>query len=192
MRVLVNNVAILKGPRLRLICVANQVDRFFFIRLDKAPLYSAGKSGSTASAQAGCLYFVYNVEARHCHGLLELLVAAVVQISIDVGGPILAADVFENEAMLQGMGGVDVAHLGGSRENLSGLLRLHILMQAIIDHADGRRSTAGEAFNEFDAVISVCADPNRIMDPGVLVVQIDATGGGEMIAHLVTARHGAT
>ena len=126
-----------------------------FIRLDKAPLYSAGKSRSTASAQAGCLYFVYNVEARHCHGLLELLVAAIVQISIDVCGPILAADVFENEAMLQRMGGVDVAHLGGSRENLSGLLRLHILMQAIIDHADGRRSTAGEAFNEFDSEFPV-------------------------------------
>ena len=53
MWILVNDVAILERARLGFVRVANQVDRFFLVGLDEAPLHAAGKTGAAASAQAG-------------------------------------------------------------------------------------------------------------------------------------------
>src|SRR6266404_6208033 len=103
-RVLVNNVAVLESPRLRFIGVADQVDRFFFVGLDEAPLYAAGKTRAAAAAQAGRLHFVHDLHARHPDRLFQLLVAAVSEIAIDVRRVIAAPDVFENKAMLERVG----------------------------------------------------------------------------------------
>ena len=103
--ILVNNVAVLECPRLRFIGVADQVDRLFFVGLDKAPFHAAGKPGAAAAPQARSLHFVHDFRARHLDRLLQRLVAAVAQVAIDVGGVIRAADVFENEAVLEGVRG---------------------------------------------------------------------------------------
>src|SRR6266436_7663894 len=63
-RIFVNDVAILESARLGFIRVANQIDRPFFVRLDKAPFQSAGESGPAAAAQARVFDFVDNVSAR--------------------------------------------------------------------------------------------------------------------------------
>ena len=105
MRILVNDVAILERARLGFVGVADEIDRFLLVRLDEAPLHAAGKSGAAAAAQAGRLHFVDDLGARHLDRLLQLLVAAVAQVAIDVGRPIFASDVFENETALERMGG---------------------------------------------------------------------------------------
>ena len=105
MRILVNDVAILERARLGFVRIADQVDRFFLVRLDEAPFHAAGKTRAAAAAQSGNLDFVHDVGARHRDRLLQLLVAAVSQIAIDIGGLIFAPDVFENETALERMRG---------------------------------------------------------------------------------------
>src|ERR1700738_2477868 len=61
MRVLMDDVAVLKRARLGFVRVANQVDRLFLIGLDETPFYAAGKSGATATAQTGRFHFVHDV-----------------------------------------------------------------------------------------------------------------------------------
>ena len=63
-RIFMNDVAILERARLGFIGVTNQIDRPFFVRLDKAPFQAAGKPGPTATAQPGVFHFVDNVLAR--------------------------------------------------------------------------------------------------------------------------------
>src|ERR1700676_4697037 len=70
MRVLVDDVAVLKSPGLGFIGVRDQVNRLLLIRLDKAPLHAAGKPGAATAAQARSLYFVDDVDPRHRHGFL--------------------------------------------------------------------------------------------------------------------------
>ena len=49
MRVLVDDVAVLKSPGLGFIGVGDQVNRLLLIRLDKAPLHAAGKPGAATA-----------------------------------------------------------------------------------------------------------------------------------------------
>ena len=100
-----NDVAILECSRLGLVGVADQVDRLFFVGLDETPFHAAGKPGAAAAPQARSLHFVHDFRARHFDRLLQRLVATVAQVAIDVGGVIRAADVFENEAVLEGVRG---------------------------------------------------------------------------------------
>jgi hypothetical protein len=104
-RIFVNNIAILERAGLGFVRVANEIDRPFLVGLDEAPLNAAGKTGAAAAAQAGSLHLIHDFRARHFHGSLQLLITAVPQVAIDVGCPIRAPDVFENEAMLEGVGG---------------------------------------------------------------------------------------
>ena len=99
MRVLVNDIAVFEGARLRFIGVANQINRFLLIRLDEAPFDPARKAGSTAPAQAGGLDLVYDLLARHGDGLAQLFVTAVAQVTIDLSGPFLTTDIFKNKSM---------------------------------------------------------------------------------------------
>ena len=101
MRIVVDDVAVLERARLRFVRVANQIDRFFFVGLDETPFHAAGKSGATAAAQTGGLHFVHDLGARHLHGFLQIFVAAGFEISVDVDLPIFAANIFENETMLE-------------------------------------------------------------------------------------------
>ena len=104
MRILVNDVAILECARLGFVGVADEVDRLLFVGLDEAPFHAAGETGAAASAQAGGFDFVHDLSARHFHRGFELLVAAVLQIAIDVGRVAFAPDVFENKTVLEWMG----------------------------------------------------------------------------------------
>ena len=72
MRILVDDVAILERAGLGFVRVADEVDRFLFVRLDEAPFHAAGKPGAAAPAQPGGLDFVHDVGARHRHGLASV------------------------------------------------------------------------------------------------------------------------
>ena len=63
-RIFMNDVAVLERARFGFIRVANQINRPFFVRLDKTPFQAAGKSGPAATAQPGVFHFVDNVLAR--------------------------------------------------------------------------------------------------------------------------------
>jgi hypothetical protein len=104
MWVLVNDVTILERAGFGFVGVANQVDSFFLIGLDEAPLHAAGKTGAAAAAKTGTLDLVHDFGAAHFDRGLKLLVAAVLQVTIDVGGVALPPDVLENQAALERMG----------------------------------------------------------------------------------------
>ena len=102
-RILVNDVAVLERSGFRFVRVANQIHRLLLVRFDKAPLHPGRETGATASAQRRSLNLVKNVRPRHGNGLLQLFVAAVIQVTIDVGRPIRTADVFENKPVFERM-----------------------------------------------------------------------------------------
>ena len=99
-----NDVAILERARLGFVGVADEIDGFLFVGLDEAPFHAAGKPGAAAPAQAGGFHLVHDLHARHLDRGFQLLVTAVAQVAIDVGRPVGAADVLEDEAMLEGVG----------------------------------------------------------------------------------------
>src|SRR5437588_6494986 len=103
MRILVNDIAVFECARLRFIGVADQINRLFLIRLDKAPFYPARKTCSTAPAQAGGFDLVYELFGRHRDGIAQLLVTIVAQVAVDVRGPFFSANVFENEPVFEWM-----------------------------------------------------------------------------------------
>src|SRR5947208_16686747 len=104
MWIVVNDVAVLKRARLRLVRVANQIDRPLFVRLDKAPLQTAGKSCPAATAQSGGIEFVDAISARHGQPLLPLFVTGVVQLATNISRPLGAPSVLEASAGVKGTG----------------------------------------------------------------------------------------
>ena len=86
--VLMDDVAILKCTWLRFISVADQIDRPLFVRFDEAPFQAAGKSGSTAAAQARVFDLIDNFAARYPQRLLQFFVTAIAQVTIDISRPI--------------------------------------------------------------------------------------------------------
>src|SRR5205085_12348521 len=100
-RSFVNGVAIFKRAGLGFVGVTNEIDCFLLISLDEAPLHTARKSGAAAATQSRCLHFVHDVGPRPFEGFLQLFVAAMLEISIDVDLPILASDVFEDQPILE-------------------------------------------------------------------------------------------
>src|ERR1700736_791570 len=101
MRILMDDVAVLKRARLGFVRVANQVDRLFLVGPDETPFHTTRKSRAAASAQTGCFHFVHDVGARHLYGCAQIFVTAVIQIGLDIGLPIFASDIFENDPLLE-------------------------------------------------------------------------------------------
>ena len=161
MRILVNDVAVLERARLGFVGVADQVDRLFLVGLDEAPLHAAGETRAAAAAQAGILDLVHDLGAAHLDRGLELLVAAVLQVAIDVVRVAFAPDVFENQPALERMGrGVTTVRRSAelcesSNRGTVALVRLDVFVQFVIHHADRRGAATGKAFDELDAVFAV-------------------------------------
>ena len=190
-----NDVAILERARLGFVGIADQIDRLLFVRLDEAPFHSAGKTGAAASAQPGSLDFVHDVGARHGDRFLQLLVAAVVQVAVDVDRPIFAADVFEDEPALERMRRGDCGSRIGvadCEEDRRRDLGSTFSCKLIVDHADRRGAATGETFDEFDAVF-----PSGLTETGLCIPLSSAwrsipQARAEILHDLVTARHRAT
>ena len=117
MRILVNDVAILERAGLRFVRVADEISRLRSAGLDEAPLHAARKTRAAASAQAGLFFTSSTISSRlHLERLLQLLVAAVLQVALDVVRPALAIDVLENEPLLRGCGAARVTSSRRLRE----------------------------------------------------------------------------
>src|SRR5437588_8470071 len=139
MRILMNDIAILERAWFRFIGVANQIDRLLLVRLDEAPFDSARKTSSAAPAQTGSFDLVYDLLARHRDGLTQLLVTAIAEIAVDVSGPFCATDIVENQSMFEWMDWLCLDTAGWSMgQNLLGIFRQYVLVQLVIDHANGR------------------------------------------------------
>src|ERR1043166_1367257 len=102
-RVFMNDVTVFERPGLGFVGVTNQIDRFFFIRLDEAPFYAARKSGAAPSAQSRRLHFVDDVSPGHLERLLQIFIAAFVEIGVDIDAAVGAPDVFKNNSTFEGM-----------------------------------------------------------------------------------------
>src|SRR5438132_697414 len=88
-RILMNNVTILEGARLRLVGIANQIHRLLLVRLNKAPLHPGWETSATTSAQRRSLNLVKNVRPRHGNGFFQLPVAAIIEVTINIRRPFL-------------------------------------------------------------------------------------------------------
>ena len=130
MRILVNDVAILERARLGFVGVADQIDRLFFVGLDEAPFHAAGKTRAAAAAQTRSFHFVDDLRARHRDRFLQLLVTAVAEVAIDVCGPIVASDVFENQTVFEGMRELfDVRSVGWISEKIRAGIGVYVFVQ---------------------------------------------------------------
>ena len=132
-----------------------------------------GKPAPPRPRRPGSLHFVHDVRARHRDRLLQLLVSAVAQIAVDVGRPICASDVFENETALEGVGrrfAIGDRRFAGRTRCCAAFRTDTFSPQLILDHANRRGPAAGEAFDKLDAVVSVRADGDRIVHAIAVVV----------------------
>src|SRR6185437_12638705 len=100
MGILVNDVPVFERPWFRLICVANQINRFRSARLDKAPFDSAWKSSAAASPQTGSLNLVDDLLRRHRERFLQIFVTAVLEIAADIIRPTRTINVLKNNPVL--------------------------------------------------------------------------------------------
>ena len=99
-RVLVDDLLVLERAGLRFVGVANEIDRLgVLVGVDEAPLHAAGKTRAAAPAQAGGLDLGDDVRALHAEGLLQDLVAVVLEITVDVDGVAIAVDVLEDQSV---------------------------------------------------------------------------------------------
>jgi hypothetical protein len=103
MRVLMHDVAVLEGAGLGFVRVADEIDRLGVRRRDEAPLHARGESRTATTAKTAGFDLVGDGAALHLERLLELLVAAVLQVALDGGIVADAVDVFEDETLLARM-----------------------------------------------------------------------------------------
>src|SRR5438034_4333106 len=193
MRVFVNDVAVFKCARLRFVGVANQIHWPLFFRLDEGPLQATRKSRSAASAQARVLDFVDDVTARHLQRLPQLRITAVTQVTIDVGRPIRASDVFVNQAVLERVRGClmfDVRCL--MSDDIPNRIWIDLLVQLFADHAYGRGATACQAFDKLNAVVSIRTDSNGFMNTFAVRRALNFKRRTQIFHHLEPAGHCAT
>ena len=168
MRVLVDDVAVLKRAWFGFIRVADQIDRLFLIGLDEAPLHAAREPGAPATAQPGVLNSIDNFAARHRQRLFQLFVTAITQVTIDIRRPIFASDIFKNEAMLKRMRWMQsrIAERGlPSAEKVGYRIWIDVFAQLFADHAHWRGAAACQTFDKLDAVISIGTHRDGIVHP---------------------------
>ena len=104
MRVLMHDVAVLEGARLRFIRVTNQVNRLRVRRRDEAPLHTGREPRTAASAQSRCLHLIRDRAALHRERLFQLVIAPILQIAFDGGIVPFSIDVAEDQPLLARMG----------------------------------------------------------------------------------------
>jgi hypothetical protein len=102
-RVVVKDVTILEGARFGLVTVAGDVVRLAVIMPDESPLHSAGETCTTATTEVGLLDLINNLFGLHPESFLELGVATVLYVAINVGGVTLGPGILEDNAALLGM-----------------------------------------------------------------------------------------
>src|SRR5215469_96341 len=86
------------------------------------------------------------------------------QVTIDIGGPIGASNVFENEAMFERVRRSLI--FGTSRlisQEVANSMYIDVFMQLFANHADRRRVAARQTLDKLDAVISIGTNQDRIV-----------------------------
>ena len=156
-RVLMDNVAILEGPRFGLVAVTDQVDRFLVAGRDESPFHTCWKTGATSAPEARLLYFFRHLPGGHLKGLLQSLVATVGEISLQGRVPAFPVYIPKDQPVLVLVGffPFDVGYLCHpdrllvSLKQVGCLLCREIFVKVIINEAHRCTSAGGEAFCEF-------------------------------------------
>ena len=102
--ILVHDVAVLEGARLRLVGVHHKIDRLAALSVDERELGAAGESCAAPAPQARLLHLVDQLLGLPKDGLPQDLVAAVAQVAGDVARVPGLVDVPEDESVLLGCG----------------------------------------------------------------------------------------
>ena len=126
MRILVKDVAILEGTRLRFVAIANQIHRFGVVRRNEGPLHPRRKSRTTPAAQAGFFHLFDDVLRRHRHRLSQIFIPAIAHVAVNRWIPSLAIDILEDEPVLASVGLLGVGdHAGGRKLSHDGAMLKH-------------------------------------------------------------------
>ena len=176
MRILMDDVAVLESARLGLVRVADEIHRLFLVGLDEPPLHAARESRAAASAQSGLLHLVNNVRALHRERLLELLVAAIADVALDVRRVARDIDVFENDPLLTR---VRRLHLWQRRvacvhaQKLRRFFQRDAFLKIVIHHRDRRGAAARKALDEFHRKFPIRRDRDRIPVTRIVRMPVD-------------------
>ena len=84
MRIPAHELAILERARLRLVGVAKQVVRLSLLLGHERPLHTGREASTTAPPQPGRLHHVDDVVGAHAQRLFERLVAATLDVGVDM------------------------------------------------------------------------------------------------------------
>ena len=126
MRILVKDVAILEGTRLRFVAIANQIHRFGVVRRNEGPLHPSRETRTTPAAQAGFFHLFDDVLLRHGHGLAQIFIPAIAHVAVNRWIPSLAIDILEDEPVLASVGLLGVGdHAGGRKLSHDGAMLKH-------------------------------------------------------------------
>ena len=102
-RVLVQDVAVLECAGLRLIAIADQINRLGIVGWNEGPLHARWEARAAATAQTGVLHLLGDVLRRHADSLAQLLIAAVIEIAVDRRIITRAVDVLEDHPVFAGV-----------------------------------------------------------------------------------------
>jgi hypothetical protein len=102
-RIVVKDVPILESTWFGLVSIAGDVVRLTVVMTDETPLHSAGETGTATTAKIGLLNLLDNLSRLHSEDHLELGVATVLHITVDIGSVTLRPCILEDDAALLGM-----------------------------------------------------------------------------------------
>ena len=104
MRILMHDVPVLEGAGFGFVRVADEIDRLGVCRRDETPLHTSRETCTPTTAQAAGFDLVGDSAALHGERFFELLVAAILQVTLDGRIVTGAVDVLEDQALFTRMG----------------------------------------------------------------------------------------
>ena len=187
-RILVQNVTIFEGARLRLVAVDHEVMRLAVFAFDEAPFDARGETGAAAAAQIRCFQFGHDLLGLHLERLFQRFVAAVALITFKGGIIVVASDILQNHALFRAVRGAQRLAVGavGILQHSRGFGRLQLFDEPVIDQGNRRGAATGQTFDELDGVFAV-----RAVHPVTVVGRVHGPGSTEQfLADLVGSGHG--
>ncbi len=97
MRILVDDVAILKSARLGFIAIADEVNRLGIVRRNKCPFHAGGEARTAPAPKPGFLDLLGDVFWLHFESLFQIIVPAIRHVGPDGWIPAFTVNVLEDE-----------------------------------------------------------------------------------------------
>ncbi len=95
-----DDVAVFKCARFGFIAVADEVNWLCVVRRNEPPLHTRWETSTTTTSETRCFHLIGDRLRLHRECFFELLVAAIVDVTVDRCVPAFAVNIFKDEAVL--------------------------------------------------------------------------------------------